>query len=266
MDEIKKNPKFKNIDFNNIEDNKIIKFNKKMKTEIENTKIQLSLEDNITFYLDMIYGIDDFELKITRQKYEELCMDLWKKCFIQLDKAIKFAKINKDDINEIILVGGSTRTPKIREMVEKYFNKKPLQKINPDEVVAYGAVVSNYTNVKINDITNKAIGIQIINYNFDIIIPSGTVLPLRNQNLLKFSKVYKIKMYNSKQLIIKIYEGNNQKVENNDYLGKLIVDINENEEIIKISMSIDNNGILSVSASFDNDKNKRNKTTLFLNE
>ncbi len=110
------------------------------------------------------------------------------------------------------------------------------------------------------------LGIQIINYNFDIIIPSGTVLPLRNQNLLKFSKVYKNKMYNSKQLIIKIYEGNNQKVENNDYLGKLIVDINENEEIIKISMSIDNNGILSVSASFDNDKNKRNKTTLFLNE
>ena len=266
MDEIKKNPKFKNIDFNNKEDNKIIKFNKKMKTEIENAKIQLSLEDNITFYLDMIYGIDDFELKITRQKYEELCMDLWKKCFIQLDKAIKFAKINKDDINEIILVGGSTRTPKIREMVEKYFNKKPLQKINPNEVVAYGAVVSNYTNIKINDITNKAIGIQIINYNFDIIIPSGTVLPLRNQNLLKFSKVYKIKMYNSKQLIIKIYEGNNKKVENNDYLGKLIVDINENEEIIKISMSIDNNGILSVSASFDNDKNKGNKTTLFLNE
>ena len=267
MEEIKKNEKFKNIDFSNKEDKKIIKFDKKMKSEIENTKIQLSLEDNVIFYLDSIYGIDEFELKISRKKYEELCMDLFNKCFKKVDQAIKFAKINKNDINEIILVGGSTRTPKIKEMVQQYFNGKlPLQNINPDEVVAYGALVSNYTNVKINDITTKAIGIKIINQEFDIIIPTGTVLPLRNENLLKFSKNYIIKRNNRNNIAIKIYEGNNKNVECNVFLGQFIVEIYENEEKVRINMSIDNNSILTVSACFDNEKNKRNKITLTLNE
>ena len=79
-------------------------------------------------------------------------------------------------------------------MVKDYFNgKEPLQNINPDEIVAYGAIMSNYSKININDITTKAIGIQISNNMFDIIIPAGTVLPLRNQYLLKFSKYYMIR-------------------------------------------------------------------------
>ena len=158
MGEIKKKSKFKNIDFKNKNDEKIIRFNKKMKEEIEKVKKQLSSEEDSIFYIDMIYGIDEFKLEITRKKYEELCMDLWKKCIDKMKQTIKFTKIDKKDIDEIILVGGSTRTPKIKEMVKNYFNgKEPLQNINPDEIVAYGAIMSNYSKININDITTKAI-------------------------------------------------------------------------------------------------------------
>ena len=134
-------------------------------------------------------------------------------------------------------------------------------------IVAYGAIMSNYSKININDITTKAIGIQISNNMFDIIIPAGTVLPLRNQNLLKFSKYYMIRRNNStNKIFINIYEGNDEKVENNFFLGKIIVEINGNEEKIKISMSIDTNLILNVSASFENNKNKKNKIKLILNE
>ena len=89
-------------------------------------------------------------------------MDLWKKCIDKMKQTIKFTKIDKKDIDEIILVGGSTRTPKIKEMVKNYFNgKEQLQNINPDEIVVYGAIMSNYSKININDITIKAIGIQI---------------------------------------------------------------------------------------------------------
>ena len=124
MGEIKKNSKFKNIDFKNKNDEKIIRFNKKMKEEIEKVKKQLSSEEDSIFYIDMIYGIDEFKLEITRSKYEELCMDLWKKCIDKIEKTIKFTKIDKNDIDEIILVGGSTRTPKIKEMVKDYLMEK----------------------------------------------------------------------------------------------------------------------------------------------
>ena len=133
-----------------------------MKEEIEKVKKQLSSEEDSIFYIDMIYGIDEFKLEISRKKDEELCIDLWKKCIDKMKQTIKFTKIDKKDIDEIILVGGSTRTPKIKEMVKNYFNgKEPLQNINPDEIVVYGAIMSNYSKININDITTKAIGIQI---------------------------------------------------------------------------------------------------------
>ena len=143
-------------------------------------------------------------------------------------------------------------------MVKDYFNgKEPLQNINPDEIVAYGAIMSNYSKININDITTKAIGIQISNNMFDIIIPAGTVLPLRNQYLLKFSKYYMIRRNNStNKIFINIYEGNDEKVENNFFLGKIMLEINGNEEKIKISMRIDTNLVLNISGSFENNKNK----------
>ena len=99
-----------------------------IRIKAENVKIDLSKFDKDNFFIDYLYGIDDFNLEITRKKYEDLCMDLWKKCLIKIDEALKLANLEKNKIDEIILVGGSTRTLKIKEMVEKYFNKKALLK------------------------------------------------------------------------------------------------------------------------------------------
>ena len=114
-------------------------------------------------------------------------MDLWEKCFEVVDKTLKLSKLKKEDINEIVLVGGSTRTPKIQEMVKKYFNgKEPLKTVNVDEIIAHGAALFPYLkDIKIHDIITNAIGISLEHGNFDIIIPRGTVFPLKKSFLLK---------------------------------------------------------------------------------
>ena len=116
------------------------------------------------------------------------------KMFKIVDKILKLSKLKKEDINEIILVGGSTRTPKIQEMVKEYFNgKEPLKTVNVDKIIAYGAAIFPYIkDIKINDILTNAIGISVGNGIFDIIIPIGTVFPLRKGFLLRFKKKYKI--------------------------------------------------------------------------
>ena len=86
---------------------------KRIRTIIEEVKFELTLENEETFFFDNLCGIKNFELIITRSKFEELCMDLWKKCFKRIEEAFRIAKLNKKDINEIILVGGSTRISKI---------------------------------------------------------------------------------------------------------------------------------------------------------
>ena len=161
MREMKKNNK--NIDFMDKKNKRVINALRNIRIKTENVKIDLSKLDKTNFFIDYLYGIEDFNLEITKKKYEELCMDLWKKCIDKVNEAIQFAKLEKEEIDEIILVGGSTRTPKIKEMVQKYFNgKEPLQNINPDEVVAYGAALVPYLDLKIQDIISKPIELELI--------------------------------------------------------------------------------------------------------
>jgi molecular chaperone HscA len=136
-------------------------------------------------------------------------------------------------------------------MVEKYFGKKPLQNIPVDEVVAYGATLfSNQNNLIINDITFNNIGIAI-KEKLSVIIPKGTILPLRRNNLLKHEKEYTIKGKNE-ETTIRIFEGNNEKISDNNFLGEFTIKCNEK---IKISMKIDHNSVLNVEAiAITNDK------------
>ena len=168
-------------------------------------------------------------------------MDLWEKCFDIVDKTLKLSNLKKEDINEIVLVGGSTRTPKIQEMVKKYFNgKEPLKTVNVDEIIAHGAALFPYLkDITINDILTNAIGISVGNRIFDIIIPIGTVFPLRKGFLLKYIKKYKIAKGNN--LKIDIYEGNDKSVENNNFLGSINLMLNNDkkENNLEISMMID---------------------------
>ena len=219
---IKVNDKFKNINFSNKNDKKVVNCLKRINSRVEEMKIELSNQFESTILIENLYGIEDFNLKITREKYEELCMSLWEKCFKKVDEALKKAKLGKNQMDEIILVGGSTRTPKIKEMVEKYFNKKPLQNINPDEVVAHGAVLSTSSNLIINDnVLNKSIAINVGIGKTTPIIPVGAKIP--ESKPITFKKAFSLEVV--KKQVINIYEGNNENPKDNDFLGKLEINI-----------------------------------------
>ena len=174
--EIKKDKDFEKFDFykNKKDDVGILQRIERIRTIIEEVKSELTFEDEGLFFYDNLCGKKNFELIITRNKFEELCKDLWKKCFERVEDAFRIADLKKKDINEIILVGGSTRIPKIRQMVEDFFEKEPLRNIIPDEVVAYGATLAAYlNNLDIKDTTSKNIGISI-KEKMSIIIHRGT--------------------------------------------------------------------------------------------
>ena len=241
INEVKKNDFFKDINFNNP------KILERFRKEVEKIKIELSQLQETLFLIESLKNGEDFTMKISRIKYEELCMKKWKEMFIIVDKALKIAKINKKELNYIILVGGATRTPKIEEMIKNYFgNIEILKSINVEEVVAYGAALSGNQNLIIEDSISKSIGIEVVNKEFSIIIPMGTPLPTLGKNYV-YMRNFTL-ANNSRKLKVRIYEGNSKNIIENDYLGGFILNLDENDKFITIKMKIDHNSILYVAA------------------
>ena len=161
---------------------------------------------------------------------------------------IETKKIDKKDINEIILVGGSTRIPKIRKMIEDFFGKEPFKNVNPQEVVAQGATLTAYSeDLIIKDTTSKAIGILIQN-ELSIIIPSGAVIPKAiNYGFteLKYSRYYYIQRPDITEFQLKIYEGN--KENEKKLLKKYTFNVNKSSKhSIKVSMIIKKDSMINV--------------------
>ena len=248
IEEIKKIPEFQGIDFEDKAKEENLIALRKLRDTIEKVKIELSRLKETSCFIEALYNGKNFKMKITREKYEELCKELWELCFVKVDEALSLAKLKRDDIEQIILVGGSIRTPKIQQMIKEHFpGKKVLQNINVDEVVAYGATLSAYVDVKLRDITSKNIGIEISGGKMATIIEKGTVLPVINKTL-NYKKEFLLGGKNPKSQIIKVYEGNSTTALDNVYLGKFIISVNQGkkDEIITISMNIDHNSILHV--------------------
>jgi heat shock protein 5 len=142
IEEIKKKKEFKDMNFNDINDLKILRAYLKIIQETEKLKQKLSSERESKFEILELNGNDNCVLKIERIKYKQLCLNLWNKCLDKVEEALKKANLKKEDINEITLIGGCTRTPKIQQMIEQRFNIKPLQNVNAEEIVAQGAAYS----------------------------------------------------------------------------------------------------------------------------
>ena len=248
IEEIKKIPEFQGIDFEDKTKEENLNALRKLRDTIEKVKIELSRLKETSCFIEALYNGKNFKMKITREKYEELCKELWQQCFVKVDEAISLAKLKRDDIEQIILVGGAIRTPKIQQMIRDYFpGKKVLQNINVDEVVSYGATLSAYVDVKIRDITSKNIGIEVSGGKMATIIEKGTVLPLIGKTL-NYKKDFHLGGKNPKSQTIKVYEGNSTTASDNAYLGKFIISVNQGkkDETITISMNIDHNSILHV--------------------
>ena len=206
-----------------------------------------------------------FETKLTRSKFEQLSKDLFEKTLIPIRKAMKDSKLSKNEINEVLLVGGSTRIPAIKELVEKELGKKTNTSINPDEVVAMGAAIQggvlsgDVKDVLLLDVTPLTLGIETMGSIMTPLIERNTTIPTSK------SQVFSTAQDNQPQVDINILQGERTMVKDNNSLGRFTLSGIESAPRgvpqIEVTFSIDANGIVSVGAK-DKKTNKEQSITI----
>ena len=229
----------------------------KLKTEIEKAKRSLSSSYQATIEIDDLLDGFDFKEDVTRSKFEELNMDLFKKTMEPVEKVMQDGGMKKSEIHEVVLVGGSTRIPKIQQLIKDYFNgKEPNKGINPDEAVAFGASVqggilggetSEVTDsLVLIDVTPLTMGIETVGGVMTKIIPKGTVIPAKK------SQVFTTYQDNQTTVTIHVYEGERPMTKDNHSLGKFdltgIPSAPRGQPQIEVTFEVDENSILKVSA------------------
>jgi heat shock protein 1/8 len=231
---------------------------KRLRLACEKAKCTLSSSTQATVEIDSLFEGIDFNSTITRARFENLCSDFFQKCFTPVDRVLQDAKMSKNDIHEVVLVGGSTRIPKIQEMLKSYFNgKEPCKSINPDEAVAYGAAVqaailTGVQDEKTNslivlDICPLSLGIETSGQIMTKIIPRNSTIPCKK------SQIFSTYVDNQPAVSICIYEGERQLTKDNHLLGKFdLTDIPpapRGVPQIEVSFDLDANSILHVTAT-----------------
>ena len=237
-----------------------IKARKRLKIACERAKKILSFEPETRINIESLYNDNDLQLSITRAKFEELSKEKFKEMILPIEDALKFSNLEKEDIDEIVLVGGSTRIPKVEEKLKEFFGekKKFCKSINPDEVVAYGATLQAaismnekaIKDVLINDVCSHSLGIAIVrggqNDIFDKLIENGTNIPY------EYEEEYTTHYDNQTSVLIQIYEGENEFCRNNRLLGKFnlnnITKAKKGVPKIKVKIQIDEDSIVHVTA------------------